>query len=42
MDFGQYVYYSLLEKINKSKLEKIATELGYTKEEFKILEAKIK
>lgn len=40
--FSQYVYYSPLEKVNKSKLRKIATELNYTKEELKKLENKIK
>lgn len=40
--FGQYVYYSPLEKISKSKLKRIATELNYSNEEFKKLEDKIK
>lgn len=40
--FGQYVYYSPLKKISKSKLKKIATDLNYTNEDFKKLEDKIK
>lgn len=40
--FGQYVYYSPLKEVNKIKLEKIATELNYSKKEFKQLEEKIK
>lgn len=39
--FGQYVYYSPLKEISKSKLKKIATELNYTNKEFKQLEDKI-
>lgn len=39
--FGQYVYYYPLEKINKKKLRKIASQLSYSDKEFKLLEDKI-
>jgi tetratricopeptide (TPR) repeat protein len=41
-NFSQYVFYSPLKKVSKSKLKKIASELYYTDEEFKKLEDKIK
>jgi len=40
--FGQYAYYLPLKDVNKSKLKRIATELNYSDEEFKLLEDNIK
>lgn len=42
IEFGQYVYYSPLKKINKKKLKKISKKLNYSDKEFKLLEEKIK
>lgn len=38
---SEYVYYSPLEKINKTKLREIATELNYSDKEFEQLQEKI-
>jgi tetratricopeptide (TPR) repeat protein len=39
--FGQYVYYSPLKEIKRSKLLKTAKKLGYSEEELKLLEQKV-
>ncbi len=39
--FGQYVYYSALKDIKKSKVKKVAKELNYTDKELNLLEKKL-
>ncbi len=40
--FGQYVFYSPLKEIDRTKLKEIAKELNYSDEEFILLEEKVK